>query len=115
MKSISELARKPQLLEIQLDAEDIVKEYGEPVVFYMKDFVDISTYFDFFRSQADGNTEGLNLVLKKLILNKDGQQVLGDGEALPVDVAVAALGKINENLGKSNPKSSTNETGNQST
>lgn len=113
MKSISELARKPQLLEIVLDSEDIVAEYGEPVVFYMKDFVDISTYFDFFRSQADGNTQGLNLVLKKLILNKDGEMILKNDEALPVDVAVAALGRINENLGKSNPKSLTKDPGTQ--
>ena len=113
MKSISEFSKKPQLLEIVLDSDDIVAEYGEPVVFYMKDFVDISTYFDFFRGQADGITNGLNDVLKKLILNKDGKPVMKDDEALPVDLAVAALGKVNENLGKSNPKSLMKETGTQ--
>lgn len=113
MKSLAEFARKPQLLEIHLDSEDIVAEYGEPIVFYMKDFVDINTYFEFFRSQADGNTDGLNAVIKKLILNAEGKPVLKDEEALPVDLAIAALGKINENLGKSNTKPLMNEVGNQ--
>jgi hypothetical protein len=113
MKSISEFAKTPELLEITLDSEDIVKEYGEPVIFYMKDFVDINTYFDFFRSQTDGNNAGLNDVLKKIILNKEGKPALQDGQALPVDLAVAALGKINQNLGKSNPKSLTKKTGTQ--
>lgn len=113
MKSLAEFAKTPELLEIVLDNEDIVKEYGEPITFYMKDFVDINTYFDFFRSQADGNNSGLNEVLMKLILNKDGKPALKAGEALPVDLAVAALGKINENLGKSGTKSSTKKTGTQ--
>lgn len=113
MKSISEFAKTPELMEIVLDSEDIIAEYGEPVVFYMKDFVDINTYFDFFRSQAEGNGEGLNEVIRKLILNKEGNTVLGPGQALPVDLAVAVLGKINENLGKSKTKSLTKEAGNQ--
>lgn len=113
MKSISDFAKTPELLEITLDSEDIVKEYGEPIIFYMKDFVDINTYFDFFRSQADGNNAGLNETLVKLILNKEGKPALKAGEALPVDLAVAALGKINENLGKSRTKSLMSEPGTQ--
>jgi hypothetical protein len=112
MKSLTEFARKPQLIEIVLDNEDIVKEYGEPIVFYMNDFVDINTYFDFFRSQTDGKNSGLNQVLKRIILNKEGQPVMGDDEALPVDLAIAVLGKVNENLGKSKTKPLMNETGN---
>jgi hypothetical protein len=53
----------------------------------------------------------LNEVLKKLIVNKDGQPALKEGQALPVDLAVAALSKINENLGKSKTKSLMSETG----
>lgn len=113
MKSITELAKAPELIEVTLDSEEIVKEYGEPVIFYMKDFVDINTYFEFFRSQADNNTDGLNKVIKKLILNKDGQPVLANNEELPVDIVVAALYKINENLGKSKAKSLMNEAGTQ--
>lgn len=113
MKSISDFAKTPELIQISLDDQDIVKEYGEPVIFYMKDFVDINMYFEFFRSQAEGNTASLNDMLNKLILNKEGNPALQEGQALPVDLAVAALSKINDNLGKSKTKSSTKKTGNQ--
>lgn len=112
MKSLTEFAKTPELLEIVLDTEDIVKEYGEPIVFYMKDFVDINTYFDFFRSQADGNNAGLTAILRKLILNSEGKPVLTQDQELPVDLSIAALSKINENLGKSKTKSLMSETGN---
>ena len=110
---IKQLAKRPELVEIVLDSEDIVKEYGESITFYMKDFVDITTYFDFFRSQGEKSGGELNVLMRKIILNKDGQPVLGDDEALPIDISVAALTKINECLGKSKTRSSIQSSGNQ--
>lgn len=107
MKSISEFTKKPQVIELQIDMEEIVKEYGEPITFWMKDHVDISIYFDFFKSQAENNGEEINKLLRKIILNKEGQPALADDEVLPVDIAIAALTKINSTLGKSKTKSST--------
>jgi hypothetical protein len=110
MKNISNFAKRPELVQIILDNEDIITEFGEPVIFYMKDYVDISTYFDFFRSQTD-NVTGLNVILRKIILNEQGQPVLKEDEALPINLAVGALSKINENLGKSKTKPLMSETG----
>lgn len=103
---IRQLAKKPELVEITLDDEAIVKEYGEPITFWMKDFVDINTYFDFFRSQSDKTGDELTQLLAKLILNKEGQVVLAEGETFPIDITIAALTKINECLGKSRTKRS---------
>lgn len=102
---IKKLAKKPELVEVVLDGEDIVKEYGETITFYMKDFVDINTYFDFFRSQNEKSGEELNKLMASLILNKDGKPVLAEGEGFPIDISIAALTKINETLGKSKTKS----------
>lgn len=110
---IKKLAKKPELIEIVLDDESLVKEYGDSITFWMKDFIDISTYFDFFRSQSDNAGDDLNAILAKLILNKQGKPALAEGECLPVDITMAALTKINENLGKSKTKSLTPETGKQ--
>ena len=107
MKSISEFTKKPKLIEIQIDMEEIVKEYGEPITFWMMDHVDISTYFDFFKNQADNNGHEMNVLLRKIILNVEGNPALAEDEVLPVDIAIAALTKINEILGKSRTKSST--------
>jgi len=111
MKSIKEFARKPQLVELVLDGEDIVAEYGDPITFWMTDYVDINTYFDFFKSQSGKDGQELNVLMRKLIKNAQGEPVLADDEALPIDIAVAALTKINETLGKSKTKSLTSETG----
>lgn len=110
---IKNLARKPQLIAVELNDEGIVETYGESIKFWMMDYVDISTYFDFFKAQGEGNGDQLNVLLRKIILNEQGKSAIGDDEKLPVDIAVAALTKINETLGKSNPKSSTKKTGDQ--
>ena len=111
MKNISEFAKTPELLEIVIDTPDILAEYGEAVVFYMKDYVDINTYFDFFRAQTEQNG-AIDVILRKIVLNAEGQPCLKEGNTLPVELAVAVLGKINDNLGKSKTKSLTSETGN---
>ena len=110
---IKSLARKPQLIEIVIDEADIVSAYGEPVTFYMKDFVDINTYFEFFKSQGEKNGDNLTMILSQIILNKAGEPILGEDERLPIDISVAALTKINETLGKSNPKPLTPSSGTQ--
>lgn len=108
---IKQLAKKPELVEVIIDDEHIVKEYGEPITFYMKDFVDINTYFDFFRSQNEKSGEELNKLMASIILNKEGAPVLADGEGFPIDISIAALTKINETLGKSKTKSLTQNVG----
>jgi hypothetical protein len=110
MKSLAEFAKKPELIKITIDTPEIVEEYGEPVVFFMKDFVDINTYFDFFRAQTEGNS--LDTMLHKIILNEQGESCLKEGHTLPINLSIAVLTKVNENLGKSKTKSLMSETGN---
>jgi hypothetical protein len=105
--NIKDLAKKPQLIEVIIDQEEIVKEYGDTITFWMYDHIDINTYFDFFRSQSTNNGTELNAIMRKIILNSEGQPSLAEDEILPVDIALAALTKINETLGKSRAKSST--------
>ena len=112
MKSLSEFAKQPELIQIVLDSEDIVAEFGEAITFYMKDYVDINTYFEFFRGQAE-HGDGLNNLLRRIILNERSEPVLKEGDTLPVNLAVAVLSKVNENLGKLKTKPLTKETGTQ--
>jgi len=110
---IKDLAKKPELVKIVLDNEEIVKNYGEAVTFYMKDQVDLNTYFDFFRSQGEKDGDKLTEILRKLVLNEQGQTVLGPDDQLPIDITVELLVKVNECLGKSRTKSSTSTIGTQ--
>ena len=110
---IKSLAKKPELIKITLDAPELMEAYGEPITFWMKDFVDINTYFDFFKSQGESEGQKLNDLMRRIILKEDGQQAIDEDEALPIDIAVAALTKINETLGKSRAKSLISKTGEQ--
>jgi hypothetical protein len=108
---IKNFAAKPQLVEVVIDDEHIVSEYGETITFWMKDQVDINTYFELFKTQSDESGQGLQTVLSKIILNKEGKPVLGEEETFPVDITIAALTRINQILGKSKARSSIPETG----
>jgi hypothetical protein len=112
--NITQLAKRPELFEIVVDDEDIVKTYGEAITFHMYDHVDINTYFDFYRVQQEQDGRQLNALLKKIIVDKDGKPCIGDDDMLPIDVTLAVLVKVNESLGKSKTKQLTPETGNQS-
>jgi hypothetical protein len=52
-------------------------------------------------------------MMKAMILDGNGNRVLGDDEDLPIDIAAAAINKIGEILGKSQSKASTQTTGDQ--
>lgn len=105
--NISELKLKPTLIKIVIDDEVIVKEYGEPICFYMFDHLDIKTYFEFFESHASNDTDKLLQIVSMIIKNEDGSMVLTDGYQLPVDIFAAAVVQIGQQLGKSKTKNST--------
>lgn len=108
---ITKFAKKPQLIEIKLSDPDLVKEYGDEITFWMMDYVDINTYFEFFRTQTERSGQEMNVLLRKIILKQDGTPALADDESLPIDIAIAALAQINETLGKSRTKSLTAQSG----
>lgn len=110
---INKYAKKPELIKVELDDEALIEAYGEPVTFWMLDFLDINTYFDFFKSQNSNQDDKLNQIIRKIILKEDGTPALASDEALPIDISIAALIKINEILGKSKTKSSENQIGTQ--
>jgi len=50
-------------------------------------------------------------MLQKIVLNAEGQPAIAEGNALPIDLTIAVLSKVNETLGKSKTKPLMNETG----
>ena len=107
---ISKLAKKPQLIELVLDSEDIIDQFGEPISFYMKDHMGVGTYFDFYRLQQQEDDALLNDLIRKLVLKQDGTPALAEDEVLPVKLILAILMKINDFLGKSVTKAASTRT-----
>ena len=98
-------------MEVVLDSEELLEKYGEPITFYTYNIVRMSTYFDFFNARSNNEFSNLDKMMKSMILDKDGKQVLADDEDLPIDIAAATINKIGEILGKSQSKTSTQTTG----
>lgn len=110
---IRQTVKKPQLIQLAVDSEDIVAQYGEPVVFHMVDYLDLGTYFEFYKLQQAENANKLIDILRRIVLDSQGQPVIAEDEILPIDLSLAILYKINDHLGKLNAKVSTDNVGTQ--
>lgn len=111
--NIKQFASKPKLIEIVVDSPDLVEKYGEPITFHTFDIVGLNTYFEFFNAQSDRNYNHLDGIIKKLILDENGNPALDKDEDLPIDIAAAVISKLGEILGKSQSKTSTQNDGTQ--
>jgi hypothetical protein len=109
--NITNFVKKPQLIEMSIDDADIVEAYNEPVKFWMRDHLDLDTYFDFYRYQKESTSDALMGTLRKIILKEDGTPAVAEDEVLPLDLTLAVLVKVNEQLGKSKTKKSEKEPG----
>jgi hypothetical protein len=96
---LSQICSEPQLVEVKLDDKDIVKQYGEPLVFYTYDRQPMDVFMRL--ANIDGkNTGELISIVKTLILDDEGKQILNDKNMLPTGVLMKAIAKVTEQLGK---------------
>ena len=96
---ISQIAAKPKLIQLSVDDEDIVKEFGEPVEFWTWDRQPI----DVFMKMANANGQdpaNMIEVVRTLILDEEGKQVIRDGMMIPNKLLVSVISKVVETLGK---------------
>jgi hypothetical protein len=96
---LSTLAAKPQLIEITLDDEAIVAEFGEPVVFYTWDRQPIGVFIKLSNINEEKEV-GIFEIIRKLILDEEGKEILIDENTLPTSVLMKAITKVTELLGK---------------
>lgn len=108
---ISNLAKRPELVKLEITDEDIVKEFGETISFYMLDHIDVATYFNFYKFQQNQDSDLLMEVLRKIVLKEDGSPAIDKDQVLPVNLTLAVLVKVNDFLGKSNTKTTEEKTG----
>lgn len=96
---INQLASKPQLIKIILDDKDIVKEYGEPIEVWTWDRQPLETFMKLAGTQGQDPSMIIDIV-KTLILDEEGKEVMVDGNMLPTKVLLPLINKIVETLGK---------------
>lgn len=96
---LTKLTAKPQLIKVEINDEEIIALFGEPLEFYIWDrqsmdsFVKLATLdYQNFGSVAD--------VVREFVLDKDGKPVITEDQVLPTNVMMKAITTVIETLGK---------------
>ena len=96
---LSQLAAKPQIIEVKLEDEETIKEYGEPLEFHTWDRQPMDVFMR-LANMDQKNTSELITIVKTLILDEFGNQVLTEKNMLPTSVLLKVISKVTEQLGK---------------
>jgi hypothetical protein len=96
---LSQLSAKPQLIDILIDDEDTIKEFGEPIEFWTWDRQPMDVFMKLANADQN-NTSSVIEIVKTLILDEKGKEILKDDIMLPTHVLMKAISKVTEILGK---------------
>ena len=96
---LSQLTSKPQLIEIIIDDEDTIKEYNEPLTFHTWDRQPMDVFMKLANADQT-NVSSIIGIVKTLILDENGKEILKDDAMLPTNILMKAIGKVTELLGK---------------
>jgi len=96
---LSQLTAQPKLVEVKIDDEDIVKEFGEAITFHTWDRQPMEVFMRLANVEQNNTAELINIV-KTLILDDKGKEILSDKNMLPTNVLMKAISKVTEMLGK---------------
>ncbi|CAB4137120.1 hypothetical protein UFOVP322_13 [uncultured Caudovirales phage] len=96
---LSQIAKKPQLIKVSIDDEDIVKEFGEPLEFYTWDRQPMDIFLK-LSSVDTGNQSAIISSVRELVMDEQGKQILSGEEVLPTWILMRVMTKVVESLGK---------------
>ena len=96
---LSQISSEPKLIEITLDDEATVKQYGEAVTFHTWDRQPMEV-FTKLANITDKDVGTMLEVVKTLILDENAKPILHAKNMLPTGIMMTAIGKVTEILGK---------------
>ena len=96
---ISELAKKPQLISVIIDDEDIVAEFGESIEFWTWDRQPMDVFLKLASINPDQTATVIQAV-RELILDEQGEPVLTQDHVLPTRVMMRVITRVVDGLGK---------------
>jgi hypothetical protein len=96
---INQLASKPQLIKITLDDQETIATVGEAVDFWTWDRQPLDKFMALAAMKGDNPVEIIEIV-RKLILDEQGKEVIQGDIMLPTQILIKAIQKITETLGK---------------
>lgn len=96
---LSELTSEPKLIELTIDDKATIKAYGEPIVFYTYDRQPMEVFMKLV-NVTETDSSKLFEIIKTLVLDEDGNQILADNKMLPTSILMAVITKVTQLLGK---------------
>ena len=96
---LAELAAEPKLIKVELDDEQTVEQFGEPLEFWVMDRQPIDHYMKMAK-MGENNIEEIGVIVTNMVLDEDGKQIMKDGMTLPGLITMKVFTKVIETLGK---------------
>lgn len=96
---LTQLAKAPQLIRIELDDEDIRKEYNDSLEFWIYDRQPLDQFIKLATAKQDDIGSMIEMI-NAMILDENGERVIKDNLTLPSDVILKVVNKVTETLGK---------------
>ena len=96
---LSQLAAKPVLVSITIDDEATIAEFNEAIEFYTWDRQPMHIFMALAKADHNNFTSVIDIV-KTLILDEEGKEILTEENMLPTGVLMKAIAKVVDLLGK---------------
>jgi hypothetical protein len=96
---LTQLAAKPQLVKIEIADEDVVKEFGEALEFWIWDRQPMDKFIRLAQMKGEDMSE-LIAAVNDMVLDEEGNAIIKEGLVLPTNVMTKVIGKVVETLGK---------------
>jgi len=97
--NLQDLVSEPKLVRVEIDDEETIAEYKEAIVFYTPDRQPLDVFIKLSVALSSDRTASIDL-LRTLVLDEKGKEVLTNGKLLKPALMVKVLGKVMELLGK---------------
>lgn len=96
---LSDIAKKPTLVEVTIDDADIVEQYGEALTFWTWDRQPMDVFLK-LASLDQKNTSSVISAVRELILDSEGKHILTDSITLPTQLMMRVISLVVDRLGK---------------
>lgn len=96
---LSQLTAKPQLIEVTIDDEDTIKEFGESITFHTWDRQPMDVFMK-LASADHSNASSVIEIVRTMILDEKGKEIMTKDNMLPTHVLMKAITKVTDILGK---------------
>jgi hypothetical protein len=96
---LTQLAKEPQMIRIELDDEEIRQEYNDSLEFWILDRQPMDQFIKLATAKSDDIGTMIEMV-NSMILDEDGNKVLTGNLTLPTNIILKVVNKVTEALGK---------------